>query len=716
MRSSIRNSLIVASVLASTLSGLAQESAQNQNESELETITISADSAEGPDFTQPLARTIINHQELQQAQISDTKSLVPHIPNLNFSDFGLSFANTINMRGVGSSSALIAPSVKYYVDGVPLPARMFDMPFGYIEKIEVLRGPQGNNGGLNAQAGAINITTKDPSRHLVRSWGATIGSYGQKQTELSVEGSINQQIRGLFAAKIYDYDGDIRNISWSAPNVVSSNERNLRSRFYGTLNGKLIFETENAGILIISAAWQKDRQRPTTGLWLDNPQYPRNAFNPRPKLESQTAYISAKYEQNLGSADLTTISNLYYYDTKMKADIIDGFIGNAQTNLPGFLFQAPDVNVRRINEDNLQASHEMRLHGLTVNNIEWQVGTMALWSRFQSTTDIVSQSLPNGGYKGITNTTHLAVFGETKIEIFERLNWIMGLRLTNEIKDFDGRFIGHKAARSEFYDHSKENDTFLTGRTGLTFNISDNAIIYSSLARGEKTGGYLFYNQFAAFGVPLSPYKNSTTWTYEAGIKAKNIAGFFDISTAAFYNDIKDEQFFTFNPFFDRVFVENANTHSYGGELESVIHPIDNLKFGLNLALLQTKITSGHSLIRGNEVPYSPKLSTLIYGEYKRDFNLWAQGEAFARLEYSYTGKRMIDPANSRQLDAYGLINLHLGWQNETWEIFGDIENIFNKTYVSSAYQAGQNRMAQPVFAGIPGIGRSFSVGMKVKF
>lgn len=66
------------------------------------------------------------------------------------------------MRGVGSSSALIFPSVNYYVDGVPIPTRMFDMPFGDIEKIAILRGPQGTTGGLNSQAGFIDIVTRDP--------------------------------------------------------------------------------------------------------------------------------------------------------------------------------------------------------------------------------------------------------------------------------------------------------------------------------------------------------------------------------------------------------------------------------------------------------------------------------------------------------------------------------------------------------------------------
>lgn len=105
----------------------------------------------------PFSISEIHRDTIAKAGVSETRSLVRQIPNVNYSDSGLLFANTITMRGGGSSSALIFPSVNYYVDGVPIPTRMFDMPFGDVEKIAIFRGPQGTTGGLNSQAGSINI-------------------------------------------------------------------------------------------------------------------------------------------------------------------------------------------------------------------------------------------------------------------------------------------------------------------------------------------------------------------------------------------------------------------------------------------------------------------------------------------------------------------------------------------------------------------------------
>lgn len=94
--------------------------------------------------------------------MNNTRSLVQQIPNVNYSDSGLLFANTITMHGVGLSSALIFPLVNYDVDGIPIPTRIFDMPFGDVEKIDISRDPQGTTGGLNSQAGSVNIVTRAP--------------------------------------------------------------------------------------------------------------------------------------------------------------------------------------------------------------------------------------------------------------------------------------------------------------------------------------------------------------------------------------------------------------------------------------------------------------------------------------------------------------------------------------------------------------------------
>ncbi|MCO5084405.1 MAG: TonB-dependent receptor [Rhizobiaceae bacterium] len=704
------------------LSGMAAAQEQDVVADDRETtmlapITVTARHIEESIQRIPFAITAAGGEELRREGVNDTQSLARRVPNFNHADSGLTFANLVNMRGIGSSSALISPSVHTYIDGIPVPPRIFDMPFGDVERIEMLRGPQGTHFGLNAQAGAVSIVTRDPSPVAGGSAGIIFGSHGRKEADFTLEGPLSDAVSGRISGRIKDFDGDLTNVLWPAPGVVSSSDKGLRARTYGALSGKLLFEPDEVSRLTLSGSWSRDRQNPTTGVWLDDPGFPRNALNPLPETETETAGFGAKYERDLEWARFTSISGIQHYSTWMEADIVDGFIGSAQTGAPGFALQAPGLNVHRIDESSTQLSQEFRLDGETAGGTRWVAGLSGLWSRFDSTTDITSMAMPNGSYRGRIDTTNLAAFGEVTVPLSDRLNWIGGLRLTHESKDFEGRFLGRAGALPQFDEAGRVSDTFVTGRTGLTYDLTEDLTAFATVARGEKTGGYLFYNQFAAMGIPLTPYRSSNTWSYEAGLKAADLGGWLDLSASVFYNDTRDEQLFTYNPVLGRFSVENADTRSYGAELEAVIRPTAEWSLGANIALLNAEITGGNPLIRGKDVPYAPSFSGMLHAEYRRDIDFGGyNGTGFVRAEYSYTGGRQIDPANSRKLDGYGLANLRAGWQGDRLEVFGAVENLFDKSYVTSAFQAGTDTAGQPVFAGVPGKGRTFALGARVSF
>lgn len=708
---------ITATNLCLSEASLAQQIADDHVPIVLQTITVTARNIEEDIKNVPFSLSSRQGEALRKQDVHNTQSLARGVPGFNHADSGLPFSNLINIRGIGSSSALISPSVNYYLDGVALPARMFDMPFGNLERIEILRGPQGTHFGLNSQAGTVNMISSDPTESFRGHAGVVYGSHGRKELDASIEGALNDRITGRLSGRLTDFDGDLTNILWSAPGVISSADDVLRARTYGSLSGKLVFDLDDAGKLTLGATWSRDKQNPTTGVWLDDPEFPRNAFNPLPELDSETVLLSAKYERDLQDVRFTSLSGYSYYNTHLTADIADGFIGGAQSGAPGYMLQAPGLNVRQIDEHSGQFSQEFRLDGETDSGMRWVAGINGVYSHFVSTTDITSLAMANGSYRGQINTTNLAAFGEVTVPVTDRLHWIGGLRLSYERKDFEGLFEGRKGALAQFFESGAETYVFPTGRTGLTYALSDNVTAFATIARGEKTGGYLFYNQFAALGIPLSPYKSAETWSYETGLKAADLGGWLDLSTTVFYNHTKNEQLFTYNPALGRFSVENADTRSYGMELEAVAHPTDALSLGTSLSLLKAEITGGNRLIKGNNVPYAPSFSTMLYAEYRHDLALGTQaGEAYLRGEWSYTGSRMIDPANSRKLDAYALTNLRAGWESKHWAVSAAVENLFNKTYVTSGFQAGQNKSGTPVFAGIPGAGRTYSLSARVKF
>lgn len=688
----------------------------------LEPVTVTARKFEEPIQQVPFATSAVSQKEMREAKIENTQDLYRWIPNFNFTDSGLPFSNLINIRGVGSSSALIAPSVNYYVDGVPIPARVLDQRFLDVSRIEVLRGPQGTLFGLNSQAGAVAITTGDPTRKFEGEVATEFGSFGRKQLTATLSGPVNETVAARFAGQLYDYTGDIRNYLFDASRNVVSSDSSVRAETYGALRGKVQVTPDAVSKITLAVNYQRDRQKPTTGVLIDDPAFPRNAYNPLPSSQIETTGSGLTYERDLGWARLTSITGANYYNIGLSADIIDGFIGNAQTNLPVYAFQTAGATVRTIGERNTQFSQETRLDGVTAGGIRWVSGVSALYADFTSTTDIVSPQLANGAYTGALKTTNVAAFGEVTIPIAERLRFIAGLRTTYELKDYTGLFRGRAGgapARPLFTEAGDTDNTFVTGRSGLSYDLTPDLTTFATLARGEKTGGYLFYNQFASLGIPLQPFRNAGTWSYETGLRGKVLVPWIEASTSVFFNDTKDEQLFTYNPVAGRISVQNADTETYGAELELKARPTEHLIFAGNLAVLHAEITGSATspALIGNAVPYAPQLTGGLSAEYRQPLRLADKdGAAFARVEYQYVGSRQIDPANSRELDDYSLVHLRSGWQGESMDVYGYVQNLFNETYVLSAFQSGTSVSGKPVFAGVPGTSRSFGLGARVRF
>lgn len=687
----------------------------------LDAIHVTARKFEEPIERVPFSIDAIPASDIEAAAIRNTSDLAGWVPNFNFSDSGLGFANTVNIRGIGSSSALIAPSVNYYVDGVPVPARVFDRRFLDVSSIEVLRGPQGTLFGLNSQAGAVVVSTREATAEFGAGAGIEVGSHGRRQLSAHVNGAISDRVTARISGAFHGYDGDIRNISFDGLGNVTRDDRSVREQYSGTVSAKIRAELSGSTDAVLSLRHSRNEERPTTGVWLDDPGFPRNAYSPVPDSSVETSGASLEITHDLGFATLTSLTGISHYDLGLEADILDGFIAGAQTGLPPSAFGAPGLNVRRIDEVSSQFSQEIRLNGQIGDDGQWVAGVSGFHSSFESTTDITSLAMANGAYTGTVRKTNLAAFGEVTVPVTNRLRIIGGARYTFEHQDFDGTYAGRPSAVPNLATYAESNGStfnFVTGRAGVSFDVLPDLTLYGTIARGEKPGGYLFFNQFASMGVPLNAFDSSGTWSYEAGLKGRPVADWLDMSASVFFNDTSDEQLFTFNPVAGRFDVQNADTRSYGLELSVDARPTENLRLGANIGLLNAEITGGrNALLIGNDVPYAPGFTTALFAEYRDDLDLGElAGSAYGRVEYQHVGSRQIDPANSRELDAYNLVNLRAGWESQTFDVYSFVENVFDEGYVTSAYRAGTDPGGNGVFAGVPGTGRAFGLGARVRF
>lgn len=712
-----------APVLAASAAFVAAPTAV-QGESQpilLDPLTVTARQFEEPIQKVPFGISARTAEVLQDAGIEETRDLFRSVPNFNFTDSGLPEANLLNMRGIGSSSTFLSPSVTYYVDGVPVPQRVFDQRFLDVERVEILRGPQGTLFGQNSQAGAVSIVTADPTENPEFEIGGEYGNFDTRKVSARASGPITQRLSGRVQGQFLARDGDIRNFRF---NAVTGDEtrRNIREQALGTASGKLQLDAGDDTTVILAGRFQRDRQRPTTGLLLDDPEFPRNALDPRPENDIDALGGAATLEHFFGDTRLTSVTGFQAYDLSLRADITDGFLAGANTGLPPIVF-APANAIREIDEDLTQWSQELRLDGETDGGIRWVAGVSGLYSNFTSATDITSPVLANGEYEADIEKTNLAAFGEVTVPLNPRLRVVGGLRVSHEENDFDGRFEGRAGgapAAALFEESGHTEDSFVTGRTALSYDLTPEITGYVTVARGEKAGGFPFFNQSAAFGISAQAFDSSATWSYEAGVRGQAFDRRVDFSAAVFFNDTTDEQLFIFNPIAGQFAVENADTESYGAELEVTARPLEGFSVTGSLGLLQTRVTDaddGSSVQSGNEVPYAPSFTASLAGQYLLPADpIGLPGDFFARAEYLYVGSRELDPANSDRLEAYDLVNLRLGLVTEQIDVYGFVSNLFNEEYEHSGFFAGTSPGGDAVIGGVPGMPRTFGVGARVRF
>lgn len=666
----------------------------------------------------PFSVTTVTARDMEDGHVQNSRDLTRIAPGFHFTDSGLKFANLLNIRGVGSSSAMITPAVVYAVDGVPIPVRVFDQRFLDVSRIEILRGPQGTLFGLNAQAGVVNIHTTDPPSRWSAELGGELFSYGGRQVTGKIGGPVSDMVSICLNGVLYGYNGDIPNYVFSSSGAPVSTDREVRAESLGAFSGKAVITPDADTKITLSGTYRNDWEKPTTGVWTGFEDSPRNAFNPVPKSVITNQGLGLTVEHDFGWAKLTAISGFQHYDIDFSADIMDGYIGSALTRYAPYNFQMPTM-LRAIPESSTQLSQEIRLDGKTDGGVQWVAGVSGLSSDFKSATDIISPSMASGSYAGKLDTTNLALFGEVTVPLAERLRFIAGLRGSYENKTFDGSYLGLPGLVSGvacFDQTGNKTYTFLTGRTGLSFDLTPDFTAFATVARGEKTGGYLFYNQYASSGAPLRPYESAVTWSYELGVRGKPGLDWLEVGASAFLNETENEQLFTYNPVSGVFSVQNANTETYGAEIEAKTKPIDHLTLSGNLALLHAKIVSGSGLC-GKDVPYAPSVSAGLAAEYRYPLKLASlEGSVFGRVEYQYVGDRAIDPANSLRLDEYGLVNLRAGWGSDHFDVYAYASNVFDTKYTTSAYKSGTATSGQAVFAGVPGAPCTVGVGVRLKF
>ena len=679
----------------------------------------------------PVAVTAFTAETLDKLNIRDISDLDAQVPNLTiYAARGSSSTVTAYIRGVGQSDPLwgVDPGVGIYLDDVYI-ARpqgalldVFD-----VERIEVLRGPQGTLYGKNTVGGAIKYISRGLPTETAGNASITVGNYGQLDVKAALGGSFDERdaLRGRIAVASLSRDGFGEN---------TRTGQDVSDKEILALRGQLgAYVTENLNFQF-AFDWMDD-QSGVRGAKLLAP----NRFTPAwPPMDDR--YDVRNGMPNVNDTTLKGVSataNWRINDSWALKFVTAKRESDTETNIDFDTTPQTIADVKAFYSDE-QVSNELQL------NFDAGGSHRGVLGVYQFSGDAGGQVLNNffgllfGDTQGTVYTDSVAVYGDWSFDVTDRFNVDVGVRYTDEDKRAKVLNRGYTNATFTVPTNTVANFdktinfTNVAPKISLGYQVTDDILIYGLATRGFKSGGYNIRAQATAVPRSAEPFDDEVVDSFEAGAKMSFLDQRLFLNVSAFHNKYEDIQLSVFTSYdsdgngsLDAFFGDFTNAGSgtvNGVEVEYQWLPTRNWLISGNVAFLDAKydefIYTGLNIADEQEFTNAPEFSGAINVEYRTD--LASGGNLSARVGYSYqddvvaTTEIVRTGALPITEDAYGLLSAGITWNTGTdWSFSLQGSNLADEEYRTTGYNLNA---ALGVISGFYGPPRQYSLTARYEF
>lgn len=672
----------------------------------------------------PVSVSVMGGEQLQNMRVTDIRSLDNLAPGLRIATADAAANPKIFIRGAGLSDFNPSSSsgVGIYVDGVYVGSPLAQLAGFYdIDRIEVLRGPQGTLFGRNTTGGAINVITKRPKFDF---GGEASVDYGERNS-LTVDGAVTGP---LVADKLaFRVSGQYVRDDGTTENRITGNTLNYQNRY--AARGQLLF-TPNSDVEFLAQA-SIFQNRGSAVAVKQRALFPASATAPvGPDGLCSSGFNNGACTDVLGYFDdsedpFSVESNLEGKDRvdvktlSLSATIaMPGFDVIAVTayqdswrdaleNTDGSPMQLIEA---RYNTSQSQFSQEIRFQSQGHTRARWVAGAYYMRDnlRDRSSYDVlrdlrpyfITPENPSGAspensvalfsWPYTQKTDSFAFFGQLDYDVTDRLTLTGGLRWSADDKgiNYTSQAEGGQYILLQIQNRKTFSDW--SGRAIIAYKITPDVNVYASYNRGYKSGG--FFGGQATEAAQMEPYDNETLNAYEAGLKTQFLDGHMRANLSGFYYDYSNQQVYSLevrNGISMQVLTNAASSRAYGGEFELAGNPLEGLTLNLSASYLNTRILDFHSLgedYSGNTLQHSPKWTLGAYAAY--DLEL-ANGSAFTFSGNANWRSRIFFDNTERYRVSSGpqtIVDAQIGWRSAGGGFEGGVfaKNLLDTRYIGS--------------------------------
>lgn len=548
-------------------------------------IVVTAERREARLQDTPIAVSAFDADTIAALGTENSRSLMGLVPNLYMGRVSTApSTQTYGMRGLAQTDTIADPTVAVYVDDVYLArsiGAMADLPD--VERIEVLRGPQGTLYGRNATGGAIKFVSADPSNEFRFETMLGAGNLGQREARALISGPIvNESIYGSIAAVHRRRDG-------YTYNVTADEHQNALD--FTSVRGKLIFTPSEQLRVRLTGDFFADDSDTTV----------YTAVNP-PAGEVFDPYVTYENDGYRGGGPIVRLRQAglaadlsYELQPNLSFKSITAYRGfqgpydNEDDGLPAIILATYSDYRQR------QLTQEFQLNG-EYGALKFTSGLY--YFREDYSLYIINMAVLNlGASPSIADanlvTTGYAGYGQLDYEVLDGLTLTAGARYTDETRDYDN--TNYQApdfvpGTVNYVAHAEHGYDAFTPKLGIQYEWSPTFMVYGNYSKGFQAGGFAF--RAAAATIAQQPYDPQFVTTWEAGIKSEWFARTLRANLAVFRNDISDMQLTAFKQEFNTSIIQNAGKAvTRGVELELSAVPLEGLVLSANAGYLDSYYT-----------------------------------------------------------------------------------------------------------------------------